>query len=69
MDLKLGHYFMLAQEGIYPEDMIIFIVDGPGWRRGLIDWYKSLAISKNKKSPKKIYILNLNEFIVWINSL
>lgn len=69
IDLKLGHYYTIATNEVYPEDFVILIIDGHGWRTGLVNWYKKMAKNYNKHSDKKLYILNLDEFMTWISAL
>jgi hypothetical protein len=68
VDEKFPYLYLNCIESM-PEDDIIVIVDGNGYKEGALNWLKS-AISTKKYQiglDKNITILNLSEFIIWAN--
>ena len=55
-----------------PENTIIIIIDGQGWKQGAIKWLKdAVALKKysnETNSSKQIHVLNLTEFFTWANN-
>ncbi|MCZ6803369.1 MAG: 4-diphosphocytidyl-2C-methyl-D-erythritol kinase [Proteobacteria bacterium] len=70
VDEKLPHVYLSAVNAI-PEDNIIILIDGKGFREGAIQWLKN--ITKNREyipkdnSNKNISIMNSTEFLTWCN--
>ena len=70
VDEKLPYLYLNCIESM-PEDRIIIIIDGGGWKSGAIDWLKK-AVSEKKYTDatnchKLINVMNLTEFITWSN--
>lgn len=68
VDEKLPYLYLNAIETM-PENDIIVLIDGNGWKPGSITWLKTVV--KNRKylaTEKNIRVLNLQEFITWANS-
>ncbi len=55
-----------------PENHIIIIIDGDGWKKGSIPWLKNAVNQKKYTTPDKrekvIKVMDLKEFITWANS-
>lgn len=70
VDEKLPYLYLNIIEAM-PEEKILILIDGKGWKQGAIEWLKDSV--KNKKymaenAPKKeILIFNLTEFFTWAN--
>ena len=72
VDEKLPYLYLNAIEKM-PEENIIIVIDGEGWKRGAIPWLKN-AVKERKyivdpKKLKDIKIMNLMEFLTWANKL
>lgn len=71
VDEKLPYLYLNALEAM-PEDHIIIIIDGKGWKKGAIEWLKSAVINKKYSTlntyTKNIQVFNLMEFITWANN-
>ncbi|WP_187142814.1 PD-(D/E)XK nuclease superfamily protein [Thermanaerosceptrum fracticalcis] len=70
VDEKFPYLYLNAVE-VMPEAEIIIIVDGGGYKKGAVEWLKSAAAEKKyikTNNPKKIRIMNLSEFLVWVNT-
>jgi len=67
---KIPYVYLNLLESI-PEDDIIIVIDGGGWGKGTISWLKTVASSKKytdtSTKSKNIRIVNLKEFITWVN--
>ena len=54
-----------------PEDHIILIIDGKGWKEGAIQWLKTAVKEKrytnSNNRHKHIDVFQLTEFISWVN--
>ena len=72
VDEKLPYMYLNAIEAM-PENHILVIIDGDGWKEGAIAWLKDAAKQKkytNKSSAqKKLEVMNLMEFMTWANKL
>ena len=70
VDEKLPHVYLSAVNAI-PEDDVIILIDGKGFRKGAIPWLKNIAENReyiSKDNPnKKISIMNSTEFLTWCN--
>ncbi len=70
VDEKLPYLYLNCIESM-PEEHIILIVDGGGWKNGAVDWLKNAA--KEKKYTcvgncnKLIEVMSLSEFLAWAN--
>ena len=49
---------------VVPEKDAIFILDGKGFKKEVINWFKSKAITVKDKNIK---VLSINEFTTWAN--
>jgi hypothetical protein len=72
VDEKLPYLYLNAIETM-PEDHIMIVIDGEGWKKGAIQWLKD-AVSQKKyttqhNNHKTIQVLSLSEFIAWANKL
>ena len=71
VDEKLPHLYLSAVDAI-PEDNVIILIDGNGFRDGAIAWLrnavkKRLYISEEKNN-KNIMVMNATEFMTWANN-
>lgn len=70
VDEKLPYLYLNAIEKM-PEDHIVVVIDGKGWKKGAIEWLKQAASEKKYTTiinrDKKIEILTLTEFMTWMN--
>ena len=71
VDEKLPYLYLNCLEAM-PEDEIIIIIDGDGFKEGAINWLKS-AVDNNlytssHKDKKTIKIMSMVEFVAWANS-
>ncbi len=71
VDEKLPYLYLNCIESM-PEDWIIIIIDGQGWKSGAIEWLKSAVKEKKyaneQNRAKKIQVMNLSEFMTWANN-
>ena len=71
VDEKLPYLYLNAVEKM-PEQEIILLIDGPGWKAGALGWIKR-AVQNNQYTDifnqKKIHILTLSEFFAWANEV
>jgi len=71
VDEKLPYLYLNAIEAM-PENTIIILIDGQGWKQGAIQWLKDAVASKKysneSNSSKQIYVFNLTEFFTWANN-
>lgn len=68
VDEKLPYLYLNVIEAM-PEESVMILIDGGGWKAGAIQWLKD-AVDKKKYSgdtAKKIYVFNLMEFFTWAN--
>lgn len=70
VDEKLPYLYLNTIEAM-PEESIMILIDGDGWKSGAIHWLKE-AVRLRKyttqiNNQKKIYIFNLKEFFTWAN--
>ena len=63
-------YMLLNGIYKYPENEVIFVVDGGGYKPGAIDWLKT-QIDNNwldyKQKGKDIKLMSIVEFVNWFN--
>lgn len=71
VDEKLPYLYLNCIEAM-PENHIIIIIDGDGWKKGAITWLKNAVKQKkyatDDKQGKIIEVMDLKEFITWANS-
>lgn len=70
VDEKLPYVYLSCIEAI-PEDDVIILIDGKGFRDGAINWLKDAA-EKRKYIPKDkphkdVKIMDATEFLTWCN--
>jgi hypothetical protein len=68
VDEKLPYLYLNVIEAM-PEESVMILIDGGGWKAGAIQWLKD-AVEKRKyagDTNKKIYVVNLMEFFTWAN--
>jgi hypothetical protein len=68
VDEKLPYLYLNVIEAM-PEESVMILIDGGGWKAGAIQWLKD-AVDKKKYAAdtnKKIYVFNLMEFFTWAN--
>ncbi|MCR4443251.1 MAG: hypothetical protein NUV48_14045 [Peptococcaceae bacterium] len=70
VDEKFPYTYLNCIEAM-PEQIIIIIIDGGGFKQGAIDWLKAAAKNKlyttNRNRNKEIRVMNIAEFIAWAN--
>lgn len=70
VDEKLPYLYLNTIEAM-PENSIMILIDGRGWKAGAIKWLKTAVIQEKYTSmnmPKKeILVFNLTEFFTWAN--
>ena len=70
VDEKLPYLYLNAIEAM-PENAIIILIDGTGWKTGAIKWLKDAVkqkkyITKNNMN-KEIFVFSLTAFFTWAN--
>ncbi|BDQ02739.1 MAG: 4-diphosphocytidyl-2C-methyl-D-erythritol kinase [Ignavibacterium sp.] len=70
VDEKLPYLYLNVIEAM-PEDKILILIDGRGWKEGAIKWLKESVEKKrytNQNSEQKdILVFNLTDFFTWAN--
>jgi hypothetical protein len=70
VDEKLPYLYLNAIEAM-PEQDILILIDGAGWKPGAIKWLKDAVKEKRytteKNRNKNIMVYNLTEFFTWAN--
>ncbi|MDQ7822456.1 MAG: 4-diphosphocytidyl-2C-methyl-D-erythritol kinase [Candidatus Eremiobacteraeota bacterium] len=70
VDEKLPYLYLNCIEAM-PEDHIIIIIDGGGWKQGAVEWLRNAVREKKYTSEsnrhKAIEVMSLTEFITWAN--
>ncbi len=71
VDEKLPYLYLNVIETM-PEDEIIILIDGDGWKAGAIRWLKEAVMGKKYTTnpvqrKKKIHVFSLKEFLTWAN--
>jgi hypothetical protein len=61
-DQRLAYFLKNAQEA-YPENNVLFVIDGPGWREGAVEWMRREA---ENYPLKNIGVMNLSQFLAWL---
>ncbi|MDE3022430.1 MAG: 4-diphosphocytidyl-2C-methyl-D-erythritol kinase [Pseudomonadota bacterium] len=71
VDEKLPYLYLNCIETM-PEDQVIIVIDGKGWKKGAISWLKTAVAEKKYMSPpnrdKVIEVFSLADFITWANN-
>ncbi len=71
VDEKLPYLYLNCIEAM-PENHVIIVIDGDGWKEGAIPWLKDAVTQKKytteDNKSKKIQVFDLKEFITWANS-
>lgn len=72
VDEKLPYLYLNSIEAM-PEEQIVIIIDGKGWKKGAIGWLKD-AVEQRKytsgnAASKRIEVLSLAEFMTWANTI
>ena len=71
VDEKLPYVYLSAIDAI-PEDEVIILIDGSGFRDGAIDWIKKVSSERKyipaDKPKKNIRIMSTAEFLTWSNN-
>ncbi len=65
-------YLYLNAIEAMPENTVMILIDGKGWKHGAIEWLKK-SVKQNKYSTEEnkneeIIIYNLVEFYTWANA-
>lgn len=67
IDEKLPFLYLDAAHAM-PEDDVILIVEGPGWREGAINWLRDAVGGRlylGPHSDKRIKLMDLGQFASW----
>ena len=71
VDEKLPYLYLNCIETM-PENDIIVLIDGNGWKKGAINWLKEAVdqrkYTNSKMKNKNIKVFSLTEFITWANN-
>ena len=71
VDEKLPHLYLSAVDAI-PEDDVIILIDGNGFRTGAIAWLRNAVENRlyisEEKHQKNIMVMNATEFMTWANN-
>lgn len=56
-----------------PENNIIIIIDGDGWKQESKEWLKRAVLERKytseENNSKNIKVINLQEFLTWANQV
>ncbi|MBL7778367.1 MAG: hypothetical protein JNK66_08760 [Chitinophagales bacterium] len=70
VDEKLPYLYLNCIEAM-PENSVLILIDGAGWKAGAIKWLKDAVKQKKytteKTGDKEILVFNLTEFFTWAN--
>lgn len=70
VDEKLPYTYLAAIDAM-PENEIIILVDGDGFREGAKDWIRKAAADRRyipaDKSEKNVQVMSATEFLTWAN--
>ncbi|MCX7929007.1 MAG: 4-diphosphocytidyl-2C-methyl-D-erythritol kinase [Patescibacteria group bacterium] len=70
VDEKLPYLYLNTIEAM-PENLIMILIDGAGWKSGAIKWLKDAVIQKKytteETKNKEILVFSLAEFFTWAN--
>jgi hypothetical protein len=71
VDEKFPYLYLNIIEAIPENDMIV-IIDGDGFKPGAIEWFKKAVAEKKYagelKKEKNIIVMNLKQFMTWANT-
>lgn len=71
VDEKLPHLYLSAVDAM-PENNVIILIDGNGFRDGAITWLRNAAKDKlyitEETRHKNVMIMNATEFMTWANN-
>ncbi len=71
VDEKLPYLYLNCIEAM-PENHIIIIIDGEGWKKGAVEWLRNAALTKKYTNPenfdKRIEVFSLSSFLTWANN-
>jgi hypothetical protein len=71
VDEKLPYLYLNTIEAM-PENTIMILIDGSGWKLGALKWLKDAVKQKKytteKNKNKNIMIFNLVDFFTWANN-
>lgn len=72
VDEKLPYLYLNTIEAM-PENSIMILIDGEGWKAGAIKWLKEAVRQKKytteQNKDKNIMVFNLTEFFTWANKM
>lgn len=71
VDEKLPYLYLSCIESM-PEETIIIVYGGGGWRPGAIPWLKKAVREKKYQSPgstKEIMVMSIDDLITWANTV
>ena len=71
VDEKLPYLYLNAIEKIQERNFIL-LIDGDGWKKGAITWFKDAVKNKRYVAPeynKFIDVMGLTEFMTWANNI
>jgi hypothetical protein len=70
VDEKLPYLYLNTIEAM-PENSIMILIDGAGWKTGAIQWLKDAVKQKKytteETKNKNIMVFSLTEFFTWAN--
>lgn len=70
VDEKLPYLYLNTIEAM-PENSIMILIDGAGWKAGAIKWLKDAVKQKKytteETKNKEIFVFSLTEFFTWAN--
>ena len=71
VDEKLPHLYLSAVNAM-PEDNVIILIDGNGFRAGAIAWLRNAVKNRlyipEEKKQKNVMVMNATEFMTWANN-
>lgn len=69
VDEKLPHLYLNALKAM-PENDVIIVIDGPGWRPGGLEWLRAAAADRAfaERPEKVVRVMDLDEFKKWAAS-
>ncbi len=70
VDEKLPYTYLSCVEAA-PEDDVIILIDGPGFRPGSVEWLRRIVTERKyiteEQANKNIKVMNMGEFVAWAN--
>ena len=71
VDEKLPHLYLSAIDAM-PENNVIILIDGDGFRDGAITWLRNAVNNRlyipDEKRLKNVMVMNATEFMTWANN-